>query len=188
MESEPAQLDTPKELIDACKKGKKSAQSELYQRYKSKLLGIALRYAGSREHAQDILQEAFISILNKCNAYSGSGSFEGWMTRIVINTAISFNRKWEYRRNELPEEHTDWEDYRLPADLQLQEKDLLQLVQKLPAGYRSVFNLYVIEGYTHDEIAEQLDISASTSKTQLMKAKKRLADWLAHREQKDITK
>lgn len=151
-------------------------------------MGIALRYAGSREHAQDVLQEAFISILQKCAAYSGNGSFEGWMTRIVINTAISFNRKWEYRRNDLPEDHDDWEDYRVAPDLQLQEKDILALVQKLPPGYRTVFNLYVIDGFSHDEIAEQLEISANTSKTQLMKAKKRLAEWLSHMEQKDIMK
>ncbi|MDX5320473.1 MAG: sigma-70 family RNA polymerase sigma factor [Bacteroidota bacterium] len=179
-------MDTPRELIDACIKGNGNAQEELYRRYKSKLMGIAMRYAGSREHAQDVLQEAFISILNKCKAYKGSGSFEGWMTRVVINTAISFNRKWEYRRNDLPDEQSEWEDYRLPADLQLQEKDLLALVQKLPAGYRTVFNMYVIDGYSHDEIAEQLSISASTSKTQLMKAKKRLADWIGKMEQKDM--
>lgn len=145
-----------------------------------------MRYAGSREHAQDILQEAFISILTKCKAYSGTGSFEGWMTRVVINTAITFNRKWEYRRSELPEEHEEWEAYQVPADLKLQEKELLAIVQQLPPGYRTVFNLYVVDGYSHDEIAEQLNISVSTSKTQLMKAKQRLTEWLGHMERKDI--
>ena len=149
-------------------------------------MGIALRYAGSREHAQDILQEAFITILSKCKDYRGSGSFEGWMTRIVINTAISFNRKWEYRRNELPEEHVNWENFEVPADLKLQEKDLLKLVQRLPPGYRTVFNLYVIDGFSHEEIADRLNFSVSTSKTQLMKAKNRLADWLVKREYKDM--
>lgn len=179
-------MDTPKELIDACIKGKHGAHEELYRRYKSKLMGIALRYAGSREHAQDILQEAFISILGKCSAYKGSGSFEGWMTRVVINTAISFNRKWEYRRNELPEEYEEWEDYRVAPDLKLQEKELLALVQKLPPGYRTVFNMYVVDGYSHDEIAEHLNVNVSTSKTQLMKAKQRLAEWIGKLERKDI--
>jgi len=178
-------LDTPRELIEACQKGKLWAQEELYRKYKTRLMGIALRYAGSREHAQDILQEAFISILTKSKYYKETGSFEGWMTRIVINTSITFNRKWEYRRNELPEEHVEWENHEINPDLVLQEKDLLKLVQQLPAGYRTVFNLYVIDGFPHEEIAKELGISVNTSKTQLMKAKKRLAEWIGKLEQKD---
>lgn len=178
-------MDTSGELIEACKKGKAGAHAELYRLYKSRLMGIAFRYAGSREHAQDVLQEAFIQILTKCRSYRETGSFEGWMTRIVINTAISFNRKWEYRRNELPENNEEWETVEIPADRRLQEKELLGLVQKLPAGYRTVFNLYAIDGFTHEEIAKELGISTNTSKTQYMKARNRLAEWLVSMEKKD---
>ena len=178
-------MDTPQDLIIACQKGKAWAQEALYTRYKSRLMGIAMRYAGSREHAQDILQEGFVRILTRCQNYKDKGSFEGWMTRIIINTAITFNRKWDYRRNELPEEHEEWIDSEIGPDHQLQEKDLLELVQKLPAGYRTVFNMYVIDGYSHEEIANELNISESTSKTQLMKAKRKLAEQLTRQEQMD---
>lgn len=141
-------------------------------------MGICSRYCSSRDHAQDVLQEAFISIFTGIDKYKGTGSFEGWMTRIVINTAITMNKKWDYRKvtGEL-------EDLELAApDLhpveKLSHQELLQLVQQLPVGYRTVFNLFVIDGYSHDEIAETLKISTGTSKSQLSRAKDQLAKWI----------
>jgi RNA polymerase sigma-70 factor (ECF subfamily) len=137
-------------------------------------MGVCLRYAKSREEAEDFLQEGFVKIFNSLKQYHGSGSFEGWMRKIIVNTALEAMRKKtvmfsETDVNELIEEPSD--DASL-NDLNAQE--LVHQIQKLPPGYRMVFNLYAVEGYSHREIADQLGISEGTSRSQYAKARKQL--------------
>jgi len=163
------------ELIRLCKRKNATAQKLLYNRYHSSLLGICLRYGKSKDEAEDILQLGMISIFKNINSYLGKGSFEGWMKRIMVNVAIDNlrkNNKFYYHKdideiNGKPYFASD-----IPNDLEV--KDILSTIQQLPPGYRMVFNLYAIEGYSHKEISEKLDISENTSKTQLLKARKSL--------------
>lgn len=169
-------LSLEEDIIRACVRGQRYAQEWIYNEYKGYLMGICRRYCSSREQAQDVLQDSFIKIFLSINTYSGKGSFQGWLSRIVINTAIKQNNKWDYRR-----ESNDVEIYDLPVSesaalekLSLQE--LLMLIEKLPKGCRTIFNLYVIDGFSHEEIAELINISTGTSKSQLSRAKKLLIE------------
>ncbi len=145
----------------------------LYQKYSSKMYGICLRFAGNTMEADDILQEGFIKVFTKLKYFRNEGSLEGWIRRIFVNTAINFYRKKSrYAFNE------DLEDVHFNtaraengySDL-LSKEELVNLIQSLPNGYRTVFNLNVVEGYTHKEIGEMLGISDNTSKSQLTRAK-----------------
>ena len=166
---------TENELIRLCKRKNALAQKLLYNTYHSGLLGICLRYGKSRDEAEDILQLGMISIFKNINSYSGKGSFEGWMKRIMVNVAID-----NFRKNNKFYYHQDIDEVNgkpyfaseMPDNLEV--KDILGTIQQLPLGYRMVFNLYAIEGYSHKEIAEKLGVSENTSKTQLLKARKSL--------------
>ena len=151
-------------------------QYELYQRFAPKMYGVCLRYAGKAEEAEDILQEGFIKVFNKMSSYRGDGSFEGWIRRIFVNTAIEHFRKKTYLQPITETEEATVEGKYLSVLDNLAEKDIIQLVQQLSPGYRTVFNMYVIEGYTHRQIAEALNISEGTSKSQLSRAKMILQD------------
>lgn len=161
-------------LISLSKKGNRLAQKELFDRFSPFLLGVIRRYISDLHYAEDTLTEAFIKIFNNLENYSGSGSFEGWMRRIAVNEALMFLRK---RRELLFNEETE---IVIPvnknAEDELFESDILRLLDRLSPGYRTVFNLYVIEGYKHKEIAEILNISINTSKSQLIHAKNRLKE------------
>jgi len=151
-------------------------QEALYQRYAPKMYGVCLRYAGNAEEAEDILQEGFIKVYNKMSSYRGDGSFEGWIRRIFVNTAIEHFRKKIYLQPITEMEENSVEGKYLSVLDNLAEKDIIQLVQQLSPGYRTVFNMYVIEGYTHKQIAEAMGISEGTSKSQLSRAKQILQD------------
>jgi RNA polymerase sigma-70 factor (ECF subfamily) len=151
-------------------------QFELYQQFAPKMYGVCLRYAGNAEEAEDILQEGFINIFNKIGSYRGDGSFEGWIRRIFVNTAIEHFRKKTYLQPLTEVEENTMEGKYLSVLDKLAEKDIIQLVQQLSPGYRTVFNMYVVEGYTHKQIAEALGISEGTSKSQLSRAKQILQD------------
>ena len=151
-------------------------QQELYNRFASKMYGVCLRYASNSEEAEDILQEGFIKIFNKINSYRGEGSFEGWIRRIFVNTAIEHYRKKTYLQPITETEENTVEGKYLSVLDNLAEKDIVQLIQQLSPGYRTVFNMYVVEGYTHKQIAELLGISEGTSKSQLSRAKLILQD------------
>ena len=151
-------------------------QQELYDRFASKMYGVCLRYASNSEEAEDILQEGFIKIFNKINSYRGEGSFEGWIRRIFVNTAIEHFRKKTYLQPITETEENTVEGKYLSVLDNLAEKDIVQLIQQLSPGYRTVFNMYVVEGYTHKQIAELLGISEGTSKSQLSRAKLILQD------------
>ncbi|MEM1321252.1 MAG: RNA polymerase sigma factor [Bacteroidota bacterium] len=162
---------TDDQLIKGCIEGRAAYQQLLYKVFSSKMFGVCLRYAGDFHSAEDILQEGFIKVFNKLDYYRGEGSFEGWMRRIFINTAIEYYRKSarQYRCEELkfPDDHSLSGN----ALQNLMRDDLLKVIQQLPDGYRTVFNLYAIEGYNHKEIGKMLDISEGTSKSQLARAR-----------------
>ena len=165
-------------LIKDCLSGNKQAQYELYQRFSGVLFGICLRYARNRAEAEDLLQDAFIKIFSRLDSFGFKGSFEGWLRRLVVNLAINFRRdslKQFFVSTEagLPDaeaaEESDSSDM-----TSIHRQKLLQMIESLPDGYRMVFNMYVFENLSHQQIAELLEISENTSKTQLMKARKRL--------------
>jgi RNA polymerase sigma-70 factor (ECF subfamily) len=164
------------DLIEGCMKGNRQMQYELYERFAPKMFGVCLRYAANTEEAEDILQEGFIKIFKKMGSYRGDGSFEGWIRRIFVNTAIEQFRKKTYLQPITEQEESTIEGKYISVLDHLAEKDIIQLIQKLSPGYRTVFNMYVIEGYTHKQIAEALGISEGTSKSQLSRAKLILQD------------
>lgn len=146
-------------------------QRELYQRFAPKMYGVCLRYAANAEEAEDILQEGFIKVFKKIGSFRSEGSFEGWVRRIFVNTAIEHYRKKIYLQPITDLEENTLEGKYLSVLDSLAEKDIINLVQQLSPGYRTVFNMYVVEGYTHKQIAELLGISEGTSKSQLSRAK-----------------
>jgi RNA polymerase sigma-70 factor (ECF subfamily) len=159
-------------LIKGCLEGNAKMQRRLYNTYAPKMYGICLRYAQNQDEASDILQEGFIKVFTKLQDFRNEGSLEGWIKKIMINTAINFYIKEKrYLTTNLETDEGISEQVQISYD-NLQLKDLLKLVQGLPAGYRAIFNLYEIEGYTHKEISEILGISINTSKTQLMHARR----------------
>ncbi len=151
-------------------------QRELYERFASKMYGVCLRYAANAEEAEDILQEGFIKVFKKMTSFRSEGSFEGWIRRIFVNTAIEHYRKKIYLQPITEHEENTMEGKYLSVLDSLAEKDIINLVQKLSPGYRTVFNMYVVEGYTHKQIGEQLGISEGTSKSQLSRAKQILQE------------
>lgn len=162
---------TESDLINGCIEGNRKMQEELYQRFSPKMYAVCLRYASNTEEAQDILQEGFIKIFRKLGSFRGEGSFEGWIRRIFVNTAIEHFRRRRYLQPVSEKEENTIEGKNVSALDGLAEKDILALIQELSPGYRTVFNMYVIEGYSHKEIGEMLGISEGTSKSQLSRAK-----------------
>ncbi len=160
-----------RDLIEGCLAGNRRMQEALYSRFSPRMYAVCLRYAGSSEEAEDILQEGFIKIFKKMDSYRGDGSFEGWIRRIFVNTAIEHFRRKRYLMPVTEKEENTLEGKYTSALDDLGAKDLMALVQELSPGYRTVFNMYVVEGYTHKEIAEILGISEGTSKSQLSRAK-----------------
>ena len=151
-------------------------QEELYRRFSPKMYAVCLRYAGNAEEAEDILQEGFIKVFKKLNSFRSEGSFEGWVRRIFVNTAIEHFRRKRYLMPVTEKEENTIEGKYLSVLDDLAARDIMALVQDLSPGYRTVFNLYVVEGYTHKEIADMMGISEGTSKSQLSRAKVILQD------------
>ena len=176
MTTERNQNISDSDLIRGCMESDRRMQEELYRRFSPRMYAVCLRYAGNAEEAEDILQEGFIKVFKKLDSFRNEGSFEGWIRRIFVNTAIEHFRRKKYL---LPvtekEENTIEGKYTSVLD-ELGAKDIMALVQELSPGYRTVFNMYVVEGYTHKEIADQLGISEGTSKSQLSRAKVILQD------------
>ncbi|GAB4449921.1 MAG: RNA polymerase sigma factor [Bacteroidales bacterium] len=162
-----------KEIIEGCKKQNRKAQKMLYDRFSSKFLGVCMRYAKDKPEAEDILQEGFLKIFERIEQYNFSGAFEGWMRRIIVNTAIS-----NYRKNLKHYNHSNIDDvYEFEQEINTSEvefsmEEMLYVIQSLSPGYRMVFNLFAIEGYPHKEIAEMLGIDIATSKSQYSRARK----------------
>jgi RNA polymerase sigma factor (sigma-70 family) len=173
---------TEKELIARCQQQDRVAQKWLYDRYAAKMFSVCRRYIPRREDAEDVLIEAFFKIFENINVFRSVGSFEGWMRRIVVNEALMFLRK-----NKLLTVEPDSADLNtlemsvsIGVEQQLAVQDILKLLEKLPTGYRTIFNLYVIEGFKHQEIADMLHISINTSKSQLILAKEKLRKMMSN--------
>lgn len=170
-------------IIAGCKKNKHKFQMALFDKYAPMLKGVCLRYAANSADADDLLQEGFIKILDNIPKYTETGSFKAWMKRIMVNNAINYCRKKsklkfdEINDNLLSDEidedqSTDLEARIIEANINPQE--IIEIIHKMPEGYRMVLNLYVIDGYTHNEISQKLGISVNTSKSQLSRARKAL--------------
>jgi len=176
---------TIEELIKKCKAGERKAQELLYKTFSSKMLGVCFRYATDKMEAEDMLQNGFIRVFQKIGDYRGDGSFEGWIRRIMVHTSIEYYRKHHKMMQLVDIEESDFEHSANPEVLSsLAAKDLLLLIQTLPPGYRIVFNLYAIEGYTHREIAEMVGITEGASKSQLSRARSVLKQQIFKKEGK----
>ncbi len=159
------------ELVHNCKKGDRKAQSQLYSKYAAVLFGICLKYSRNKAEAEDSLHDSFMTIFNKIAQYKSEGSFEGWIKRITVNTVLQ-----KYRKEKLLEVVSD--NYTKEEVVEIQEKDatiplqtLLKYIQELPDKYRTTFNLYVLDGYSHKEISNLLGTSEGTSKSNLARAR-----------------
>ena len=158
-------------LIENCINGDRKSQKALYDRFSGKMFAICLRYSKNQMDAEDILQEGFVKLYNNLNRFRGEGSFEGWVRRIFVNTAIEHIRRKNLNTAVGEGLENSIVDKRQSALDNLYEKDLLKTSRTLSDGYRTVFNMYAVEGYSHKEIASRLGITESTSKSQFSRAK-----------------
>ncbi len=165
-------MNSDQELVKLCQQNNAKAQRELYEKYKSRLMGLSVRYTKFREEAEDVFQEAFVKIFKNIKQLQKVESLEKWMKQTLVNTAINYYHKQKRHKG-----HVDYEVVQIAnADYEkiigrLANDELLTVINRLPEGYKMVFNLYVIENYNHKEIGEMLKISENTSKSQLSRAK-----------------
>lgn len=164
-------------LIKACTNGDQKAFKRVYDTHVGTMYSICLRYMNSSHDAQDTLQEGFIKVFQKITTYAHKGSFEGWMKRIFINTCIEALRKRKLYHS-IDELNNEPNQFMALNNQSIDADKLIKLIKKLPHGYRTVFNMYVIDGYSHKEISAALNITENTSKSQLFKARKQLQQWL----------
>ena len=174
------------EIVAGCRKGKSWAQKALYERVGSRMLAVCYRYISDRDEAEHVMIGGMVKVFDKIDQYTGEGHFEGWIRRIMVNESLMYIRKHKNMSIEVEIDQThestataDYEDH-------LQTEDLMIMIEKLPVGYRTVFNLYAIEGYSHAEIAEQLGINENTSKSQLSRARKLLQQQINDLEQREL--
>jgi len=164
---------TDEELIKKCTCGDLLAQKTFYEKFAGKMYGVCLRYMSGSDEAQDVLQDGFIKVFDNLSKYEKKGSLEGWVRRIIVNTALDQIRK---NKKYISNVDVDSVSYMLDDSSfiveELEADDLLKIINRLPVGYRMVFNLFAIEGYSHKEIASRLDITESTSKSQYSRARK----------------
>ena len=173
---------TEEDLIARCQKENPQAQALLYNKYAKKMFAICLRYIKTPDEAEDTMINAFMKVFTNISKFEGKGSFEGWMRRIMVNESLTYLRRNKSMYLEVDIEKADYEpDYNSLSN-HLETEDLMVMVGNLPVGYRTVFNLYAVEGYSHKEIAEQLGITVSTSKTQLSRARAQLKNQLIESE------
>jgi len=176
-ETKPVEISSESALIDACIKGDRSAQKRMYDSLAPKMFAVCLRYMGNRQSAEDMLQEGFITLFGNLSKYSGTGSFEGWARKIFVNTALMSLRRTDALKMS-DDLDTAWN---LSSDTttQIQNlgyKDLMKMIASLPDGYRTIFNMAVVEGYSHKEISDMLGISEATSRSQLHRARAMLQE------------
>ncbi len=176
------------EIVNGCIRGERKCQQIVFQKFYGKMLGLCMRYSKNREEARDVLQDGFIKVFASIKTYGGNGSFEGWIRRIITNTAIDFYRKNKNlavdANSELVEtsgEAISEDDEMEPDYIHISTAEVMEGVQKLSPAYRAVFNLYAIDGFTHKEIAEKLGISEGTSKSNYAKAKMNLRKAFKHK-------
>ncbi|HEX8515082.1 MAG TPA: RNA polymerase sigma factor [Bacteroidia bacterium] len=166
---------TDEQIVQGCIKKDAIAQRHLYERFSKKMMGVCLRYCDNHEEAEDVVQNGFISVFQNIETFRGAGSLEGWVRKIMVNTALTNIRKNKKLKQNIELESVE---FMLPSSNYMSEsfaaKDLLKIIQTLPTGFRTVFNLYAIEGYSHKEIGDMLGISEGTSKSQYSRAKAHL--------------
>jgi RNA polymerase sigma-70 factor (ECF subfamily) len=165
---------TEQEIIRGCIQHNQICQRVLFDTYAGKFMTVCLRYAADTMEAEDMLQDGFVRIFNNIHQFKFEGSFEGWMRRVVVNVCLKKLQKKRLHFAEMKETGSNVPALDASAYAHLGEEDLLKLISQLPDGYRIVFNLNVIEGYSHEEIAKELNIQPSTSRSQLVKARKML--------------
>lgn len=175
-----------KQLIQNCINGNKKSQKKLYHSFYDKMFSVCLRYIKDRVETEDIVQEAFIKLFRKLPTFKGEGSFDGWVRKIFVNTALEYLRDKKYTstsllhvENILPYDHINALD-------NLFEKDIISISMKLDKGYCTVFNLYAVKGYSHKEIADHLGITESTSKSQLSRAKAKLRNMMEDQQMQEL--
>lgn len=160
-------------IIDACVRGESWARKKVYEIYAPTMMSLCMRYVGNKDTARDLLQDGFIKVFTQIHTYSFKGAFAGWIYRIFVTTSLEYLRKTDALRSSV--DIMDYNEQLKDVDVsvldRLSEEDLMDCVKALPTGYRTVFNMYAIEGYSHKEIAEALGISVATSKTQFLRAR-----------------
>jgi len=159
------------EVIEGCKRGDRHSQKLLYDRFSGKMFALCSRYVKDKMEAEDVLVKAFTKILDRINQYKNEGSFEGWVRRVMVNESLSYLRRNKSMYVETDIDAADKELNFEKLESELEAQDLLKLIAELPSGYRIVFNMYAIDGYSHKEIGEELGINESTSKSQLSRAR-----------------
>lgn len=166
------QIMTDEQIVQGCIQKNAIAQKHLYEKFARKMMGVCLRYADNHEEAEDVLQNGFVSVFQNIESFKGTGSLEGWVRKIMVNTALTNIRKNKKLKQNIELESVE---FMLPSTNHIHEnfaaKDLLKIIQTLPTGFKTVFNLYAIEGYSHKEIGDMLGISEGTSKSQYSRAK-----------------
>ncbi|OUO51814.1 RNA polymerase [Parabacteroides sp. An277] len=163
------------QLIAGCKQGNRLAQRELYEKYARKMGAVCLRYVNDKETARDLTQDGFIKVFTNIQTYTGTGSFEGWMRKIFVNGALEYLRKSDVLRESTDLDNTaELVQPDASAVSKLSADELMQLIRDLPPGFRTVFNMFAIEGYSHREISEALGITESTSRSQYTRARQLL--------------
>lgn len=169
-------MEPYREIVEGCIRGERSSQELLYKKVSGILYAICLRYAKNKMEAQDVLQEVFVKIYNNLNSYHFDGSFEGWARKIAVNTSITHYRKALKTQFQLDVDEVSGgiKDDQMPWANEYSMEEMLGCINRLPVGYKTIFNLYVIEGYKHKEIAAMLEIDVNTSKSQLSRAKSNL--------------
>lgn len=173
---------TEEAILKGCLKNEASAQRELYNRYSARMLAVCYRFAHNREDAEDMLQEGFIKVFSQIHTFENRGSFEGWIRRIIVHTCINIlkkNKKFNESVDIIHATGVQIREESIPSIIQA--KQVVECIRMLPIGYRTVLNLYAIEGYSHREIAQMLDIEESTSRSQYTRAKAMLEDVLVRK-------
>lgn len=167
------------ELLQGCKNNDRKYQELLYRKYAKKMYGICLSYAADRSMAQDILQDGFIKVFKKIDTFREKGSLEGWIRRIITNTALDYMRQ-KTRTFDFIDENKEVEEEQLDNSImeKINSDGIFRIIQQLPHGARTVFNLYAVEGYSHKEIADKLEITEGTSKSQFKRARSLLKELL----------
>jgi RNA polymerase sigma-70 factor, ECF subfamily len=169
-------------LIELCRRQDAKAQRLIYDRISPKMMGVCRRYIGDVSEAETVLVTGFLKVFNKINQFSGTGNFEGWVRRIMVNESLLYLRKNKSMYLDVDIEEAVIEPNYGKADYLFEEQELLEMINNLPVGYRTVFNLYAIEGYSHKEIGEQMGINTNTSKSQLSRARSLLKSEVLRRE------
>ncbi|MCD7969849.1 MAG: sigma-70 family RNA polymerase sigma factor [Alistipes sp.] len=171
---------TEREIIDGCRRGDAIAQRELYERFSPLMYGVCLRYVREKSLAEDILQDGFITVFTKIGEFRSEGSFEGWCRRIFVNTALGYLRKKNALSDSENIDDLRWlEGGGADAVEKMSGDEVLEMIDRLPQGYRTILNLYAVEGYSHKEIGEMMGISENTSRSQYFRARGKLMEILS---------